>query len=399
MMKSWTWARSIVAAGVLTVNAVGCTVSPPSNSGTGGLGGGGDEPTTPVGDDVVRLNQLQYIGSHNSYHVAPEAPILQWLDFFAAAVPVVSTALGDPQQLNYTHAPLTTQLARGIRSFELDIAADPTGGKFAHPLVPEILKLAVAPPTGMDQPGMKVVHIQDIDFQSTCQPLIACLGELATWSDAHPDHLPVIINLELKDDSLPAPFDATQIVPFDSAQLDAVDAELRSVLGDRLLTPDDVRGDAIDLHTAITTTGWPTVAESRGRFLFFIDNANKRDVYLDGHPSLEGRVMFTSSGEGQPDGAVLKENEPGDGTRIAALVQQGYLVRTRADADVVAPTTAPRDVALASGAQVVHTDFPPGESKASNGYVVTFGTRVAARCNPVSTTPETCSAAVAVEAP
>ena len=392
-------ARRVAALSVTLLALLGaaCTTSPPSNSGPDGVGSGEGEATTPAGDDAVALNELQFVGSHNSYHVAPEAPIMQWLAWGASVVPQVASALGDPAQLNYTHAPLTTQLARGVRTFELDIFADPTGGRFANPLLPELLYLDVARPTGMDQPGMKVVHIQDIDFRSTCPTLVACLGELRAWSDANPDHLPIVINLELKDDRLPAPFDGTPIVEFDAAQLDAVDAEITGVLGDRLITPDDVRGDAPDLRTAVSTVGWPSVAESRGRFLFFIDNANKRDLYLQGHPSLEGRVMFTSSGEGQPDGAVLKENDPGDGTRIRSLVEQGYLVRTRADADVVAPDPATRDVALASGAQIVHTDFPPGESHASTGYVVSFGTRVAARCNPVLTSAATCAPPVAVE--
>jgi len=379
--------------------ATACSVSPPYNNGGGGVGSGEGEPGEPAGDETVRLNELQFVGTHNSYHIAPEAPILFWLDVFANAVPDIASALGDPALLNYTHPPLATQLDRGVRTFELDVAADPDGGKFSTPLLPQLLNLSVAPPVGVDQPGMKVVHIQDIDFQSTCPTLIGCMDELKTWSDANPDHLPIIINIELKEDQLPAPFDATQIVPFDVTQLDALDAEITSVLGDRLITPDDVRGDAVDLRTAITTVGWPTVADSRGRFLFFIDNADKRETYLEGHPSLSGRVMFTSSGEGQPDGAVIKENNPADGARLRQLVQDGYLVRTRADADVTAPDPAVRDIALASGAQIVHTDFPPGGSDPRTGYVVSFGTRVAARCNPVNTTPATCTPAAAVELP
>ncbi len=382
---------------VLALLGAACTATPPSNSGTGGVGSGEGEATTPVGDDEVALNELQFVGSHNSYHVAPEAPIMHWLEWASSVVPEVASALGDHRQLNYTHAPLTTQLGRGIRTFELDIFADPTGGRFAHPLLPDLLYLDVTRPTGMDEPGMKVVHIQDIDFRSTCPTLVGCLGELRTWSDANPDHLPIVINLELKDGELPAPFNGTPIVEFDAEQLDAVDAEITSVLGDRLITPDDVRGDAADLRSAVSTVGWPSVAESRGRFLFFMDNANKRSLYLQGHPSLDGRVMFTSSGEDQPDGAVLKVNDPGDGSHIRSLVEQGYLIRTRADADVVAPDPVTRDVALASGAQIVHTDFPPGQSHSTSGYVVAFGTRVAARCNPVLTTVETCAPPVAVE--
>jgi len=400
MEFTWTKSRQVLALGLLTVTAslaAACSVSAPFNNGSDGLSDGAGEPTVPSGDDTVRLNQLQFIGSHNSYHVAPEAPILQWLDFFAKQAPAVASALGGSDLINYTHAPLATQLQRGVRSFELDIAADPAGGKFARPLLPDILTLSVKRPTGVSQPGMKVIHIQDIDFISTCPTLVACMSALKTFSDAHPGHLPVIINLELKDENLPSPVDATKMIPFDATQLDAVDAEIRSVLGDRLITPDDVRGSAADLRTAITTTGWPTVAESRGKFLFFIDNADKRSAYLDGHPSLAGRAMFTSSGEGQPDGAVLKENDPADGSRIRQLVQQGYIVRTRADDNVTAPNAAQRDIALASGAQVIHSDFIPGESDRLSGYVVSFGTRVSARCNPVNTTALTCTAAAAVE--
>ncbi len=396
-MGSWRTRLAAGALAALVATGAAACATPPPNSGGGGLGNGDGEPAVPSGDDQVRLNELQFIGSHNSYKGQTDTAIMNWLQVGAAAVPQIAQALGDPAQLSYAHAPLPTQLDRGVRSFELDIFADPVGGTFSRPLFNRVLNLGLPRPTGVDAPGMKVLHIQDIDYRSTCPTLIGCLEQLRSWSDATPGHLPVIINIELKDDPLPAPFDETHLTPFDATQLDAVDAEIRSVLGDRLITPDDVRGSATDLHTAITTDGWPTVAASRGRFLFFMDNADTRDLYLDGHPTLTGRVMFTSSGEGQPDGAVVKLNEPGDGSRLRALVEDGYLVRTRADADVVSPSAAERDIALASGAQIVHTDFPPGESKVGDGYVVSFGTRVSARCNPVLTNSTTCQPAAAVE--
>ena len=376
---------------VLAVCAVllgACSTAP-------GGGTGPVEPAVPSGDDTIGLNQLQYLGSHNSYKQAPTLGLLAALGLGAALAPALAGSGLDPAQLNYGHRPLTQQLQSGIRTFELDIFADPTGNRFGAPLAAQLLGQAY--PSGVDQPGMKVLHIQEIDYLSTCPTLVGCLGELKAWSDAHPGHLPIIINLELKQDPLPAPFDVTPIQAFDATQLDAVDAEITSVVGDRLITPDDVRGSAPDLATAVTTTGWPSVADSRGRFLFFIDNAGTvRTDYLAGHPSLAGRAMFTSSGFGEPDAAVLKVNAPGDGSAIAALVQQGFLVRTRADADVVSPG-ADRDAALASGGQVVHSDFPNGEPQFGTGYTVAFPTRVQARCNPVNTTPATCTAAAAVE--
>lgn len=396
MRTSKYWLVVAVAAATATL-AAACAPAPPTNSGPDLWPPSDNEPTEPAGDDTVRLNELQFIGTHNSYKLAIDPPILQWLRFGAAAFPDIASALGDPLQLNYAHDPLPVQLALGVRSFELDIFADPQGGAFSRPLLNRALNLGLPRPQGLDQPGMKVLHVQDIDYRSSCPTLISCLEQMRDFSDAQPDHLPVIVNIEMKDAPLPAPFDATSITPFDADQLAAVDDEVRSVLGDRLITPDDVRGDAVDLRTAITTTGWPTVAESRGRFLFFMDNANLRDIYLEGAPTLEGRVMFTSSGEGQPDGAVLKENSPGDGARLRQLVEDGYLLRTRSDADILNPSVERRDIALASGAQIVSTDFPPGRSLSGSTYQVTFGTRVAARCNPVLTDSTSCGPAVAVE--
>lgn len=385
------WSTLLALIGVILLLGA-CTPSPPLNADSGNVPSAA--PDLPRDDSGIRLNQIQLLGSHNSYHVAPSEQILGWLGTFAALAPGIAAELGDPALLNYTHPTITTQLERGLRTFELDVFADSSGGRFAHPLLPELLNLGGPRPTGMDQPGMKVLHIQDIDFMSRCPTLIDCLTEMRAWSDGHPGHLPVIINVELKDDPLPDPFAATAIEPFDAANMDRLDAEIRSVLGDRLLTPDDVRGDAPDLRTALADRGWPTLRQSRGRFLFFMDNANKRTEYLAGHPSLAGRVMFTSSGEGQPDGAILKVNDPGDGSLIRSLVEAGYIVRTRADDDVTHPKVSQRDSAFASGAQVIHSDFPQGQA-AADGYTVSFGTSPAARCNPVNTSAELCRAAAA----
>lgn len=376
--------RRLVAIALVVASAAACT-APPNPP---------EEPAVPSGDDAVGLNQLQYLGTHNSYKVRPSTGLLLALLLGSGLLPGVAQGL-DPAQLDYGHRPLDDQLDAGLRTFELDVFADPTGGRFAAPLAAQFLGQPF--PAGVDEPGMKVLHIQEVDYLSTCPTLVACLTELRTWSDAHPDHLPITVNLELKSDALPAPFDVTPVVPFDAAQLAAVDAEVRSVLGDRLITPDDVRGGAPDLRTAVTTSGWPSVADARGRVLLFMDNADLRGTYLGLHPGLRGATLFTSSGFGAPDAAVLKVNDPGDGSYVRNLVQQGYLVRTRADSDVVAPSTVQRDAALASGAQLVHTDFPKGEPAGRDGYQVLLPTRVQARCNPVNTTGSTCTAAAAVE--
>ena len=79
--------------------------------------------------------------------------------------------------------------------------------------------------------------------------------------------------------------------------------------------------------------------------------------------------MFTSAGAERPDGAVVKINEPEDGAVICAAVAAGRIVRTRADAGLIVDEER-RDLALGTGAQIVSTDFPPGEADPTTGYVV-----------------------------
>ena len=143
--------------------------------------------------------------------------------------------------------------------------------------------------------------------------------------------------IEAKDDPIDDPGFGFVIPPeFDAAALDAVDAEIRSVFpAEQLLTPDDVRGNRSTLERAVVKDGWPALADARGRVLFALDNTDvKKARYVEGHPSLRGRVMFTSSPPGEPEAAFVKVNGPiGNLERIQELVAQGFIVRTRADAD------------------------------------------------------------------
>ena len=317
-------------------------------------------------DPSLRLNEIQVVGSHNSYHVAPDPAL------YDIIAPLVTDGGDNAAEWLYTHAPLDQQLDRGVRSFELDVFADPDGGLFLEPQAPVLFDLPHTPDPALAEPGWKVLHVQDIDFETTCPTLIGCLETIETWSDANPDHEPIPILIEVKNQPLPEGFDLTPVVEvIDAAVLDTLDAEIRSVFDpDDLIEPDEVRGDAASLVEAIESGGWPTVEESLGQVYFVMDNGGDIDVaYRDGTPQLEGRVLFTSAGADRSDGAVVKLNEPEDGAAICAAVAEGRIVRTRADAGLVIDEER-RDLALATGAQIVSTDFPPGEPDATSGYVV-----------------------------
>ena len=354
-------------------------------------------PDAAVQEDpgpALRLNHVQVIGTHNSYHRRVEPALAEALRGF-------DPALAD--SLDYEHPPLDEQLDDGVRQLELDVFADPEGGRYAdratNPIIGRPVESGVPE---LSEPGFKVLHVQDVDYESSCPTFVACLEVLAEWSSRRPDHLPILVLVEAKDDAIPDPGLGFAVpVPIGGPELDALDAEIRSVFdADRLLTPDDVRGDHPTLDEAVTTDGWPALDDARGRFVFALDNTDDvRDAYLAGHEALEGRVLFTSSEPGEPSAGFVKLNDPlADGERIADLVERGYLVRTRADADTVQARTgdtAMRDAALASGAQFVSTDYPHDDPVFPATYEVRFPGGGLVRCNPVAAPPSCDDGAVA----
>ena len=76
------------------------------------------------------------------------------------------------------------------------------------------------------------------------------------------------------------------------------------------------------------------------------------------------------------------------------MVKKGYLVRSRTDADTVqgrSGETKMRDAAMASGAQLLSSDYYFSEKASWTGFSVNFPKGEIARCNPV-TGPPNCPA-------
>ena len=341
---------------------------------------------------AVRLNHLQVIGTHNSYH----------LEASQAESALRRSAGYDDSAVAYSHLPVYEQLERQqVRQLEFDLFADPDGGRYATPRLGELAGEPVHDPE-MLKPGTKVLHIQDYDYRSNCLSLVRCLQQVRDWSRAHRRHVPLAILLDFKDAPLPAGLPATVPLTWTAARMDEVDREIRSVFRRReLIVPDDVRRGRRSLSATITRSGWPSLARARGKVMFLMSNRGiHRSRYLSGHPSLGRRVAFTNSTPGRPDAAFVEVTDPrGSGARrIRRLVRRGFIVRTRADADTVEArandmTRARR--ALTSGAHWVSTDFPAGGTAAPFGspYFVRLPGGSAARCNPV-TAPRGCSSVV-----
>lgn len=302
-------------------------------------GNGSDAAPPPVAhprDGVLLISHVQAKGTHNSYHLAPDG-----------AQP------GGPW--SYSHAPLGDQLeSAGVRQVELDLW------------------------DGAD--GLAVYHIPTVDDRTTCLRFADCLQALRTWSDAHPLHHAIVIMLEIKSDL------AGGTASLDAQILDVWPRE-------RVVTPDDVRGDSATLREAVLGRGWPTLGATRGKAIFAMEATDAQVTeYREGHPNLEGRVLFPLVGVNEPYSAFVIMNDPiGGEAAILDAVSNGFLVRTRADSDSVEPTagdTARLEAALRSGAQFISTDYPAAVPGTPYVFEVPSGTP--SRCNPV-TAPADCT--------
>jgi len=307
-----------------------------------------DLPMPPTGkpfhyplDEQLRLHHVQVRGTHNSYHV--------------------DTHDGSVEPWQYTHAPLYEQLDRqGIRQIELDVFLD-------------------------DREGLRVVHVPYVDTGTRCHLFSECLAELRRFSDAFPGHFPLYIQIEPKAD-----------IPSDDIEsfVQRLEAEILTAFPrPRLLTPDEVQGNAATLSAALKTHGWPQLAKLRGRVMFAFDTTGPiRTAYTHNKQDLHGRLLFVDSAPDDPFGAVSVLNDPtSDATAIGRAVKANFLVRTRADSDTTearSGDTSRGKAALQSGAHFISTDFPdlvPGFS-----YRFTVPDGMPARCNP-GTAPTGCT--------
>jgi hypothetical protein len=350
-----------------------------------GASANGQQSNMTAQDELVHLNQIQVIGSHNSYHAGFAPSERKYLE------------MKNPKalrSLDYHHAPLADQLSGGVRQVEIDVFADPHGGRFAQPAIVRGVAAAGLPADPdfdprheMDKPGFKVMHVQDLDERSTCHTFVACLRDVRAWSQAHPRHIPIFILVETKEDTPRDMPNAVKAEQFSPALFDALDAEIRAVFQpNEIITPDEVRGKASTLVEAVHAGNWPTLAKARGRVIFLMDQQHSGAVYTQGHPSLKGRILFTNAIPGAPDAAFVEQND-GSLEEINALVKKGYLVRTRTDESTEQARTndtTRRDLALSSGAQMVSTDYPLSEPSPWTKYSVGLPHGLVARCNLVN---------------
>lgn len=333
----------------------------------------------------ILLNEIQLVGSHNSYKKKIDSTLLFILKLFDSNVAT---------SLDYEHLTLVEQLDLGLRSLELDVYYDPEGGHYSAPFGSKMGPFSSPYDEGgvMKYPGFKVLHVQDIDFRSHCLALKTCLKQIRKWSSENPQHLPLIITINPKDEIIPMRgFEPP--MAFDGDTWNSLDVEFRDILSENLVIPDDIRGVYKTLKESILA-GWPSVNSLRGKVLFVLDAPPiKTRNYVIGHSELEGRVMFVNFPEESSMSSFRIVNDPIKNLEyINELVEQGFIVRTRADAETVesrSGDTSRLQSAIKSGAQIISSDYYKMDERHGTSYEVRFSASTFIQCNPLLTT-ETC---------
>jgi calcium-dependent phosphoinositide phospholipase C len=299
---------------------------------------------TKISADNLKINQVQIIATHNSYHLKTDKAVFRFLKFLYSGG-VLPGGL-NPEEIDYTKDSLSVQLGRyNVRGLELDVWNDPEGGRFYHRKGKAyVWKRTASGIDALKQPGFKILHIPDFDFNVTNYTFKDAIAEIKRWSDANPNHLPVFINVE-SETSAPGDMvhmlhNLTRAAPIDSIALDNLDNEVKSVFGpnlDGVITPDNVRGNYATLEQAVLAGNWPTIAAARGKVIFIIDwHENVAQLYKTGHPSFKGRAMFTYADPGTPEAAFVIMNGPyKKQDQIKETVKKGYIVPPAA---MMAPT-------------------------------------------------------------
>lgn len=351
-------------------------------------------PADSIGE--LRINQIQAIGSHNSYRMRTTEQVYNYVQSIAFLLP----SNLDPDGWDYDHIPLDQQLENyGMRSFELDIYYDPEGGRFSNRQGNLLAGLPIESGVPeLSQPGMKLMHIPDFDYNTHYPTFKQALQALKSWSDAHPRHIPLVVHVETKFETVGSVVSfipgLTTALHFDATACDALDQEIKDIFGetlDKLITPDKLRDTFPTLRQAVTQRGWPKLKDAKGKFLFVMEG-DADEVYQESRPNFEGRAMFVYVDEEDDGAAFIKYNGPISGQQnIQTAVQAGFMVRTRSDSDTDEARTgdySSMNAAFASGAQIISTDYyrPDPRHTTDPGWTdfhVKFSTGKTWRVNPL----------------
>lgn len=283
-------------------------------------------------EDGVKINEIAIIGTHNSYQPlpTPQRRLHQ----------KILNILYDGKKgtkYKFEMDPYTEQLEYGIRNLEIDIETVDKDGEISF----------------------IVTHDPISDNTSSAYDFAKGLQEIAMWSDHNPNHLPVYLLIEPKG-NVPK---IGNLKNFSVGYAKELDKIIREALGDRLLTPELVKGDFESLEEMRMADGWPALKAAAGKIIVLLHPCDVTDEYINLDISLSSQAMFPMlrfEEIDKPYASFVLDNEPDTAIEHnkKAVGERKLMVRTRADSY---PNFSDERYSYADdcGSHIITTDYPP----------------------------------------
>ncbi len=294
----------------------------------------------------IKFNELRYIATHNSYQTeAVDEHKKIYKNLSELTFGMVSEKKG-----LFVSPTVIEQLNNGIYSLEIDIETFVRNGEISF----------------------TCMHNPNFDMTTSCYDFSLLLKEISMWSDNNPNHLPITIIIEPKNFFVP--LEDMKFFNVDYAK--AFDAALRAGLADKLFTPADMLRDYESFGAMRAADDWCKVNDMLGKVLVLLHDCNVTEKYIEIDPSIKSQAMFPMLREDDVDrdcASFLLINKPDEAVEASeeVITNGKFIVRTRAD-EFTSVSEEKRELALASGAQIVSTDYPVKTDLQDGDYYLSF---------------------------
>lgn len=254
----------------------------------------------------VKYNEVAFLGTHNSYKSGATDEYKKLYD----AVDVMTFGFIDSETADFAAETLTQQLEIGIRNLEIDIETV----------------------VGEEKITFAVSHLPYFDNVSSCYDLEGALEEIRLWSENNPGHLPVSVIIEPKRAVVPI----GGMREFNIEYANELDSLVRSVMGESLLTPEDMMGDYASFKEMRENDGWLPLGETMGKVLILLHDSSATDRFIKQDETIKSRAMFPVlryNDRNKSYTSFILDNEPDAALRHEeeSIGRCNLIVRTRAD--------------------------------------------------------------------
>ncbi len=277
-------------------------------------------------DDTIKLNEIKYLASHNSYK--KNGPELGRL------IIGLASSKEEARALDYGYKSLTEQLQLGIRSMELDLR--------------------------LRKDVFHLTHVPLVDNSSVAPVFSMALREIALFSQHNPNHIPIIILLEIKNDWMVLD---PKLRDIGAEELRDLNDLIIAELDNHLVMPEQMKADNKTLNETIVSQGWPSVQSLLGKVIIVLHPGEFSTAYYELNLSDEKQAMFIGvyHNDIEKSYASFVVHNSLDVELISSMVELGLIVRTRIDDNLVF-SWVDFDKAMSSGAQILTSDFTIGRS-------------------------------------